>query len=321
MTIPDYKAPESLIKALGRVAVVYGGCSAEREVSLKSGAAVLAALQQTGVDACGIDYQGDIKTLLVDPKFDRVFLALHGRGGEDGVLQGALESAHIPYTGSGVMASALAMDKLRTKLLWQGLKLPTPAFGYVDSYDPKLVSQLVSLVGFPMAVKPSREGSSIGVSKVSDQSQLESALQSALELDREVILEQWIEGGEFTVGVLGDRTLPVIGLEAASGFYDYAAKYQSDETIYRLPSGLSPEEEKQLATLSRQAFDAIGCEGWGRVDVMRDRSGKFWLLEVNTTPGMTDHSLVPMASRHAGISMSELVVDILKQTLNVGGLA
>jgi len=316
----SFAADLSTVEALGKIAVVCGGCSAEREVSLNSGEAVYQAALTAGLDVVKVDYQGEISAL-VGQGFDRVFLALHGRGGEDGVIQGVLEAAGLPYTGSGVMGSALAMDKLRTKLLWQGRQLPTPTFGYVDSMDPKLVSQLVGLIGFPMAVKPSREGSSIGVSKVSEQSQLDEALSQALELDKEVILEAWIDGDEFTVGVLGDETLPVIGLRAASGFYDYAAKYQANDTEYQLPSGLDPEDEQRLASLSKQAFDALSCEGWGRVDVMRDRNGKFWLLEVNTIPGMTDHSLIPMAARHKGLDMPELVTEILKQTLHVGGLA
>ncbi|KZY60228.1 D-alanine--D-alanine ligase [Oleiphilus sp. HI0071] len=316
----SYQADRTLIEALGKIAVVCGGCSAEREVSLNSGEAVYQAALTAGLDATKIDYQGDINALL-GKGFDRVFLALHGRGGEDGVIQGVLESIGLPYTGSGVMGSALAMDKLRTKLLWQGKQLPTPQFGYVDKLDANLVSQLVGLIGFPMAVKPSREGSSIGVSKVSEQSQLDAALQSALELDQEVILEQWVDGEEYTVGILGEQTLPVIGLKAAATFYDYDAKYRSNETQYMLPSNLCPEDEQKISSLSKQAFDALACKGWGRVDVMRDRDGKFWLLEVNTIPGMTDHSLIPMAARHNGMSMPELVAEILKQTLRVGGLA
>lgn len=316
----SYRADTSLVDAVGRVAVICGGCSAEREVSLNSGEAVYQAVKAAGFDVAKLDYQGDLNTLLTG-EYQRAFLALHGRGGEDGVIQGVLEAAGIPYTGSGVMGSALAMDKLRSKLLWQGKQLATPTFGYVDELNPKLVSQLVSLVGFPMAVKPSREGSSIGVSKVSEQSQLDAALKAALELDQEVILEQWIEGEEFTVGILGEETLPVIGLKAAATFYDYAAKYQSNQTQYLLPSGLSPEDEQQVSSLCKQAFDALDCSGWGRVDVMRDRNGKFWLLEVNTIPGMTDHSLIPMAARYAGIEMPELVSRVLKQTLSVGGLA
>lgn len=316
----SYRAEQSLVDALGKIAVVCGGCSAEREVSLNSGEAVYQAALAAGLDVTKVDYQGDINALLKHG-FDRVFLALHGRGGEDGVIQGLLEAVGLPYTGSGVMGSALAMDKLRTKLLWQGKKLPTPHFGYVDEMNPKIVSQLVGLIGFPMAVKPSHEGSSIGVSKVSEQSQLDEALTCALELDQEVILEQWIDGEEYTVGILGDVTLPVIGLKTAATFYDYDAKYRSNETQYMLPSNLSPEDEQKISSLCKQAFDSLACKGWGRVDVMRDRDGKFWLLEVNTIPGMTDHSLIPMAARHKGMDMPELVTEILKQTLRVGGLA
>lgn len=300
--------------ALGRTAVLMGGTSAEREVSLKSGGAVLEALQKAGVDAFGIDYQGDIEQLRTE-QFDRVFLALHGRGGEDGVVQGVLDTLSIPYTGSGVMGSAIAMDKKRSKYIWQGMNLPTPRFGYVSELRQNLITQLVSLMGFPLAVKPSKEGSSIGVYKVNNQTQLESAIEGALALDQEVLLEQWVQGSEYTVGILGDAYLPVIGLKTDHVFYDYDAKYESDDTQYLLPSGLSPDEEKSLGNLAVRAFKALGCEGWGRVDVMRDSQGRFWLLEVNTIPGMTSHSLVPMAAKAEGLSMEALVVKILEQSL------
>ena len=300
--------------ALGRTAVLMGGTSAEREVSLKSGGAVLEALQKAGVDAFGIDYLGDIEQLRTE-QFDRVFLALHGRGGEDGVVQGVLDTLSIPYTGSGVMGSAIAMDKKRSKYIWQGMNLPTPRFGYVSELRQNLITQLVSLMGFPLAVKPSKEGSSIGVYKVNNQTQLESAIEGALALDQEVLLEQWVQGSEYTVGILGDAYLPVIGLKTDHVFYDYDAKYESDDTQYLLPSGLSPDEEKSLGNLAVRAFKALGCEGWGRVDVMRDSQGRFWLLEVNTIPGMTSHSLVPMAAKAEGLSMEALVVKILEQSL------
>ena len=302
--------------ALGRVAVIMGGRSAEREVSLNSGKEVLGALQRAGVDAFGLDFQGDLSQLTNEQPIDRAFLALHGRGGEDGCIQGLLESLHIPYTGSGVMGSAIAMDKLRTKYLWQGMNLPTPKFGYVEESKPGVVTQLVSLMGFPLAVKPSREGSSIGVYKVNNQTQLESAIVNALKLDEQVLLEQWVEGTEYTVGILNGEALPVIGLKTDHAFYDYEAKYESDSTQYLLPSGLSEEEESSIGNLALRAFSALGCHGWGRVDVMRDNKGRFWLLEVNTIPGMTDHSLVPMSARAAGISFEELVVRILEQTLD-----
>lgn len=303
------------ITGLGRVAVLMGGTSAERQVSLNSGAQVIEALSGAGVDVIGIDYQGDIDALNLSPSIDRVFLALHGRGGEDGVIQGVLDTLGIPYTGSGVMGSAIAMDKLRTKYLWQGMNLPTPKFGYVTDMRQSLISQLVSLVGFPLAVKPSKEGSSIGVYKVNNQSQLEAAIEGALQLDSEVLLEQWIEGMEYTVGILGEEALPVIGLRTDHAFYDYDAKYESDNTEYLLPSGLSVEEEKSLGNLAVRAFRSVGCKGWGRVDFMRDHAGRHWLLEVNTIPGMTSHSLVPMAAKARGLDMAELVIRILEQTL------
>jgi D-alanine-D-alanine ligase len=311
----NYSASAELIAALGRVGVLMGGTSAEREVSLASGSAVLKALQAAGVDAIGIDYKGDITALKTQPKLDRVFLALHGRGGEDGVIQGVLDTLRIPYTGSGVMGSAIAMDKMRSKYIWEGMNLPTPRFGYVDEFKPGLISQLVSLMGFPLAVKPAREGSSIGVYKVNNQSQLEAAIEGALKLDQQVLLEQWVEGDEFTIGLLGGEALPVIGLRTDNTFYDYEAKYESNDTKYLLPCGLNAEEEKSLGHLAERAFEALGCDGWGRVDVMRDSRGRFWLLEVNTIPGMTGHSLVPMAAQAKGVDMSELVTKILQQTL------
>lgn len=299
---------------LGKVGVLMGGTSAEREVSLKSGQAVLAAMLRAGVDAVGIDYQGDIKQIS-DAKLDRVFLALHGRGGEDGTVQGVLDTLGLPYTGSGVMGSAIAMDKKLTKYIWQGMNLPTPRFGYVSELRQNLITQLVSLMGFPLAVKPAKEGSSIGVYKVTNQSQLEAAIEGALALDQEVLLEQWVQGSEYTVGILGDESLPVIGLKTDHVFYDYEAKYESSDTQYMLPSDLNAEEEKSLGNLALRAFKALSCKGWGRVDVMRDTDGRFWLLEVNTTPGMTDHSLVPMAAKAKGLSMEQLVVAILQQSL------
>lgn len=314
----SYQVTNAVRAQLGRVAVVMGGDSAEREVSLNSGTEVLNALCSAGVDAFGLDYRGNIQQLTQGESFDRVFLALHGRGGEDGVIQGVLDSISIPYTGSGVMGSAIAMDKMRSKYIWQGMSLPTPKFGYVEEFRPELISQLVSLMGFPLAVKPSREGSSIGVYKVHNQTQLEAAVEAALELDQQVLLEQWIEGDEFTVGMLAGQPLPVIGLKTDNTFYDYEAKYESDDTRYLLPSGLSKEEEKSIANLAERAFTALGCTGWGRVDLMRDSQGRFWLLEVNTIPGMTNHSLVPMAARAKGMCMSELVVNILMQTFDSG---
>jgi len=315
----SFRASEQMISELGRVAVVMGGNSAEREVSLKSGKAILRGLKTAGVDAFELDFDGDaqlfIQALIAEHSFDRVFLALHGRGGEDGTLQGLFDTLEIPYTGSGVMGSALAMDKTRSKYLWQGMNLPTPQFAYVEELKPELVTQLVSLIGFPLAVKPSREGSSIGVFKVNNQTQLEAAISAALKMDEQVLLEHWVEGSEYTIGILDGKPLPIIGLKTDHVFYDYEAKYESESTQYLLPSGLSAEEEQSVGNLAERAFTALGCTGWGRVDVMRDSKGRFWLLEVNTIPGMTDHSLVPMAAESAGLSFEELVVTILTQTL------
>jgi len=303
------------VKRFGRVAVIMGGCSAEREVSLKSGQAVLDGLLRSGVDAFGIDFKDDIGLLTSGEHFDRAFLALHGRGGEDGTIQGVLDTLNIPYTGSGVMGSAIAMDKMRTKYIWQGMNLPTPKFSYVEELKVELLTQLVSLMGFPLAVKPSREGSSIGVFKVNSMTQLEAAVGSALEMDEQVLLEQWVEGQEYTVSLLNGKSLPVIGLKTDHAFYDYEAKYESGTTQYLMPSGLSDEEETSLGNLAEQAFSALGCSGWGRVDVMRDSRGRFWLLEVNTIPGMTSHSLVPMSAKAAGLSFEELLILIMEQTV------
>lgn len=307
---------ERTIKKLGRVAVIMGGTSAERPVSLKSGQAVLDGLLRKGVDAFKLDYSGDIDDLTKNMPFDCAFLALHGRGGEDGTIQGVLDTLAIPYSGSGVMGSAIAMDKARTKYLWQGMNLPTPKFSYVEKLNADVLTRLVSLMGFPLAVKPSREGSSIGVFKVNNQTQLEAAISKALEMDKQVLLEQWIEGDEFTVGLLNGKPLPVIGLKTSHTFYDYEAKYESDSTQYLLPCGLSDEEEQSLGNLAERAFSALGCEGWGRVDVMRDSKGRFWLLEVNTIPGMTSHSLVPMAAKAAGLEFDDLLLEILKSAAN-----
>lgn len=297
----------------GRVVVLYGGSSAEREVSLNSGAAVLAALHRRGVDAVGYDpAEGGLAGLeALTP--DRVFIALHGRGGEDGTLQGALELLGIPYTGSGVLASALAMDKQRTKLVWQALELPTPAALMLDA-DSNW-DAIAAELGLPLIVKPVHEGSTLGISIVDTAAALETAYREAARYDARVMAERFISGEEYTVSLLGERVLPAIRVEVPSGFYDYEAKYLSDETLYHLPCGLDAGQEAQLGTLCRQAFEAVGGAGWGRVDVMRDAEGQFWLIEVNTIPGMTDHSLVPQAAVHAGIDFDELVIQILNTSL------
>lgn len=303
----------TLVSELGRVAVLFGGSSAEREVSLKSGQAVLAALVRAGVDAVGYDPADGGLVGLEALAPDRVFIALHGRGGEDGTLQGALELMGIPYTGSGVLGSALGMDKQRTKQVWRALELPTPD---AEMLDPGADWQaVVSRLGLPLIVKPVHEGSTLGISVVESAEALATAYQEAVQFDARVMAERFVQGEEYTVSLLGDEVLPAIRVEAAGGFYDYAAKYLSDETRYHLPCGLQEAEEAALGELCRRAFVAVGGEGWGRVDVMRDAEGAFWLIEVNTAPGMTDHSLVPQAAAHVGIDFETLVLRILAGTL------
>ncbi|MFP5348237.1 MAG: D-alanine--D-alanine ligase [Gammaproteobacteria bacterium] len=294
----------------GKVAVLMGGPSAEREVSLKSGNAVLAALKRRGVDAEGIDAERDIIERLTRGGYARAFIALHGRWGEDGVIQGALEVIGLPYTGSGVMASALGMDKLRCKQLWKGAGVATPAYEVLTGDSD--FSRVVKRLGLPLFVKPAREGSSFGISKVTDASQLEAAWAAAAKYDDIVIAERGIVGQELTIGILGEQALPVIRLQPAREFYDYEAKYILDTTVYHCPSGLSPTDERRVQRLALAAFSAVGCSGWGRVDVMRDADGRAYALELNTVPGMTDHSLVPKAAKAAGIDFDELVVRILQ---------
>lgn len=303
-------------RQFGKVAVLMGGWAAEREVSLKSGEAVLHGLLEKGIDAHKLDAGRDVLDVLRQQKFDRVFNILHGRGGEDGELQGALELLQIPYTGCGVMASAISMDKLMTKRIWTGAGLPTPAFEILtaDSDFDKVVEQL----GLPVMVKPAQEGSSIGMSKVSEAHQLRPAYEKAAQYDDVVFAEQWVIGKEFTVAILGDEVLPPIRLQAQSDFYDYDAKYLSNETQYHCPCGLDEEAERSLKALSRTAFDVLKGRGWGRIDVMQDNVGTFWLIEVNTVPGMTDHSLVPMAAKAKGMSFADLTVAILETTLAKG---
>lgn len=308
-----YQADPDLVRALGRVAVFMGGDSAERDVSLKSGSAVLAALLSAGVDAFAVDVQGCLLKTVENRTYDRVFIALHGRGGEDGTIQAILSQAGIPYTGSEVLASALAMDKLRTKYVFEGCGLPTPAFRTMTGAEE--AEQIIAELRPPLGVKPSREGSSIGIRKVQTAEELAEAYEEAATLDSLVLIEEWIEGPEFTVSLLQDKALPAIGLSTDHVFYDYDAKYLADDTRYRIPCGLLPDDEVQLQQLALDAFRVVGCRTWGRVDIMQDDNGRFWLLEVNTVPGMTDHSLVPMAAKAAGISFEELVVRILHDTL------
>ncbi|HHH40332.1 MAG TPA: D-alanine--D-alanine ligase [Sedimenticola sp.] len=296
----------------GRVAVLMGGRSAERAVSLKSGGAVLGALQRQGIDAHGVDAAEDVLRQLEQGRFDRVFNILHGRGGEDGVIQGALETLGLPYTGSGVAASAIAMDKYRCKLLWRALGLPTPAFTVIRGEE---ALPAAAEIGFPLMVKPVHEGSSIGMTRVDDAAALAGAWREAARYDREVLAERWITGSELTGTVLGGEALPLIRLETPRTFYDYAAKYEAESTRYHCPAGLPAARESELRALVLAAFHAVGARGWGRVDLLLDEAGAPWLIEVNTVPGMTDHSLVPMAAAAAGMDFGRLVWRILEQTL------
>ena len=338
----------------GKVAVMMGGNSAEREVSLKSGAAVLAALRSCGVDAHGFDPRDKALEALRAEGFQRVFIALHGRGGEDGTLQGALDLLDIPYTGSGVLGSALAMDKWRSKLVWQAAGLPVPDYAVLDAASD--FAAVEARLGLPLFVKPANEGSSIGVSKVKEAGGLRAAYELAAGFDSCVIAEKYLAGGEYTVGIVGGArapggagltalppgrpkagrdpeprsgehpsppreggwggagliALPVIRIVPATEFYDYAAKYLRDDTEYRIPSGLGAERESAMRDLALRAFAVLGGRGWGRMDLMLDEAGRSYCLEANTSPGMTDHSLVPMAARAAGIPFAQLVLRLLE---------
>lgn len=296
-------------KGFGKVAVLLGGRSGERKVSLNSGGAVLAALQRSGVDAHAFDPSE--KPLHALEGFDCAFIALHGRYGEDGTIQGALELMGIPYSGSGVMASAVGMDKWRTKLLWRSTGIATPDFELVNESSD--FAAIENKLGLPIFVKPANEGSSIGISKVSQSGGLRAAYELAAKSDPLVIAEQFVGGGEYTVGILGDEALPVVRIVPATDFYDYDAKYLRDDTRYLCPCGLPKAQEDRIRAEALQAFKVIGCSGWGRVDFLMDEAGKHYFLEVNTSPGMTDHSLVPMAARAAGISFDELVLKVLEK--------
>ncbi|ARN74721.1 D-alanine--D-alanine ligase [Oceanicoccus sagamiensis] len=294
------------------VAVLFGGHSAEREVSLQSGAAILAAFQAQNIPVEAIDTQDDDWLERVTHHHRHAFIALHGGDGEDGTVQGALENIDVSYTGSGVAASALAMDKVRCKYLWQGMDLPTPLFAELN--DESDVAEIIQQFG-KVIVKPSCEGSSIGMTIATTAEELSAAYLAARAYDDSVMVEQWVQGAEFTVAILGGRALPAIRLETDHGFYDYDAKYIADDTRYICPCGLENKLETQLQELALAAFSSVGCEGWGRVDVMQDEQGNFYLLEVNTVPGMTSHSLVPMAAKAAGLSFKQLVKEILTLSL------
>lgn len=299
-----------MAREFGKVAVLLGGKSAEREVSLKSGGAVLAALRRQGVDAHPFDPAERDLLDLEREGFARVFIALHGRFGEDGTVQGALELMGIPYTGSGVMASALGMDKWRTKLIWQAAGLPVPDYALLDEGSD--FAAVEARLGLPIFVKPAREGSSIGVTKVKTSGGLKAAYEEAAKHDSLVIAEAFIGGGEYTAAILGDRVFPAIKIEPATDFYDYEAKYFRDDTRYLCPCGLPEEKEAEIRAQALKAFEAIGGSGWGRVDFLMDETGRHYFLEANTSPGMTDHSLVPMAARVAGVPFDELVLRILE---------
>ncbi|MEO8204002.1 MAG: D-alanine--D-alanine ligase [Betaproteobacteria bacterium] len=294
----------------GKVAVLMGGNSAEREVSLRSGGMVLGALRASGIDAHAFDPSERGLAALIEERFDRAFIALHGRFGEDGTVQGALEYLGLPYTGSGVLASALAMDKLRAKQVWQANGLPTPPFAMLDARTD--FAAVATRLGLPIMVKPANEGSSIGMSKVRAAGDLEEAYALAANYDRMVLAEKFIEGAEVTGAILGRSPLPLIRLETTRDFYDYEAKYERDDTRYIVPCGLPEAKEREVQHLCLRAFDALGCRGWGRADVMMDAAGNPYLLEVNTSPGMTDHSLVPMAARAIGLTYEALCLKILE---------
>jgi D-alanine-D-alanine ligase len=301
--------------AFGRVAVVMGGDSAEREVSLDSGRNVLKALRARGVDAHPVDGVTALLDAIRGGHFARVFNILHGRGGEDGVLQGALEALRIPYTGSGVLGSALSMDKIRTKKVWIASGLPTPEFVVCRTGDDIAVK--VAELGLPVVVKPAHEGSSVGVSRVRSPAELSAAIERAARHDAEILVERLIEGDELTVAILDGEVLPSIRIVPAGEYYDWHAKYVAEDTQYLCP-GLDGAAEAELRALALAAFQAVGCSGWGRVDVMRDRAGDLWLLEVNTTPGMTSHSLVPKAAAAIGIDFESLCWRILETSFLEG---
>lgn len=296
----------------GKVALLMGGQSAEREISLNSGGAVLAALERLDVDVHGIDPGDDVIEVLRHGKFDRAFIVLHGRGGEDGQMQGALERIAMPYTGSGVLGSALGMDKYRTKLAWAGAGLPTAPFVLLRRAEDLARAEEL---GFPLMIKPAREGSSIGMARAENSEQLADAWKAAAVLDGLVLAESWISGPEYTCAILGREALPMIRLETPNVFYDYDAKYQSNTTRYLCPCGLDEATERRLQALALDAFEVVGASGWGRVDIMVGADGQAQLLEVNTVPGMTDHSLVPMAARARGIEFDELCLRILETSL------
>lgn len=298
----------SITEKFGKVAVLMGGWSVEREVSLNSGAMVCAGLVDAGIDAHSVDVGHDIATVLMNSDFDRAFNILHGKGGEDGAMQGVLEVLEMPYTGSDVLSSALAMNKLLTKQVWQSHDLPLANHRLITSASD--VTEVIAALGLPLILKPVSEGSSVGVAKVHSQEELQQAISEHQHLGA-LMAEQYIDGDEYTISVLNDQPLPVIRLETSNVFYDYEAKYLTDDTDYHIPCGLTLQAEREMQALALKAFNAVGASGWGRVDLMRDQAGNDYLIELNTQPGMTDHSLVPKAAKAAGIEYQELVKIIL----------
>ncbi|MCF8998295.1 D-alanine--D-alanine ligase [Acinetobacter nectaris] len=301
----------------GKVAVLLGGCSAERDISLDSGKSVLTSLLNSGVQAEAFDPKERSVTELVN--YDRAFIVLHGRGGEDGQIQGVLEWLNIPYTGTGVQGSAIGMDKVKTKQIWQGSDLPTAPYRIVTKETS--TNDVIEALGLPLIIKPVHEGSSIGMSKVEKAEDFATAIAKATALDDVVMAEKWITGREYTIVVLNGQALPIIRLQPPEdvAFYDYDAKYQRNDVQYGIPSGLSAEDEEALQSLTLRAFQAVGANGWGRIDAMQDEHGNFWLLEVNTVPGMTSHSLVPKAAQAVGYSFDALCLAILEQTIKAAG--
>lgn len=294
----------------GKVAVLMGGDSNERAVSLLSGEAVLHALKRLGINAEAFDPSSrDINEI---QSYNRAFIALHGRGGEDGSMQAFLKSKNIAYTGSDSLSSAIGMDKLKTKLLWRSLNISTPDFLQVT--EKTSYEEIMSAIGVPFFIKPSNEGSSIGIDKIKNEKQYQDAFLKTSKIDANVIVEKFVDGEEFTVAIVNDKTLPVIKIKPSNEFYDYQAKYIKDDTQYICPSGIEKQKEVSISKEALQAFKIIGCSSWGRVDFMMDKQGRHYFIEVNTSPGMTSHSLVPMAAKEAGINFDQLVLEILKTT-------
>ncbi len=306
------------LEDFGQVAVLFGGWSAEREVSLTSGKAVLPALQKRGVDAHGVDINRDRLLGLKADGFDSAWIALHGAGGEDGVAQAVLEVQGIAYTGSGVLASALAMDKSRCKAVWASSGIPTPVHRLL--HERMDFEAVANDLGLPIFVKPVGEGSSIGMTLVSKASELKAAWQTASKFGSQVMAERFVDGPEYTAAILNGKVLPLLRIQTNHGFYDYQAKYEAEDTLYECPCGLAPDEEARLAKLCLRAFKAVGARGWGRVDFLLDQAGQPWFLEINTVPGMTSHSLVPMCAAAAGIDFEELVWRILVSSHKSAGV-